>query len=252
MNTTYELEKTTLNPIQNTDSVRERRHSADQLLSIANDGEAWKRFYVSLWICHMIMNYIIFFYTYLLVWLSISYPFCLFNDSFYCFLVDCLFSLQGCEDKKPKPVLYHKKLSSLHNSQEEKMSPGRENIYSKEKEKWKEIYGSNAPTTTLFNKSKSEGFIDLNATQTVNLTLLSIKRRPKGKLTGSNSKHSKAQAHTKLTNQLYLPAIDEKHNTYHSSKSPVILQRKSKSRFKQVQLQGGHRAHSLFDNFIGE
>ena len=42
------IQEPTMNPIQKKRNVLERRHSAIELLSIANESEEWKRFYVSL------------------------------------------------------------------------------------------------------------------------------------------------------------------------------------------------------------
>ena len=97
--------------------------------------------------------------------------------------------------------------------------------------------GFNSPQCN-FRECKSEGHIDfLNSTQTVHLNQLSI-NGPK-----SRNNTNVITKKGKLKPKLMLPSIHEKHNTYHSNKSPVVLQRKS--RFKQVQVEGGS-SKSLF------
>lgn len=115
--------------------------------------------------------------------------------------------------------------------------PEQENaLYKIEKDNWKEVCGFNSPPHHKFNKSKSEGHFDLNAIQLIDRSQLSLKSQPKVKSIGSSKVSNEKKITTKAQpKKLHLPAIDEKHNTYHSSKSPVILR---KSRFKQVQEQG--------------
>jgi hypothetical protein len=112
-------------------------------------------------------------------------------------------------------------------------------MYKKEKDNWKEICGFNSPGYNKYNKSKSDSHLDLNATQTVNLAHLSIKRKTKSKNPRSKTQES--------ISKLCLPAIHEKHNTYHSSKSPVM--RQSQSQFKKKQVEA-RKPESLFHGFL--
>ena len=127
-------------------------------------------------------------------------------------------------------------------------SPEQENLYKNEKDKWKELCGFNSPcrNTNKFSESKSEGTLDLNMTQTVDLTQLSLKKRSNAKPTRTQKGKKENKGQLK---PFHLPVIDEKHNTYHSNKSPVVIHRKC--RFKQVQVQGIN-VKSMFHSIVGK